>query len=44
LKWKKEKYKIGDVKQKSIEEAGKILNIEKNSFGIQIKENSFIVC
>jgi hypothetical protein len=43
LKRKKEKHRLGNVKLNSVEEIGEILNSDKNIFGAQIKENSFII-
>jgi hypothetical protein len=42
LKWGKGKYRIGNIKLKSTEEVGEMLNT-KNSFGFQVEENSFIL-
>jgi hypothetical protein len=43
LKWSKEKYRISKVKLKPVKEVSNILNIGENSFGMQIKENSYII-
>jgi hypothetical protein len=43
LPWSKEKFRTNKVRLKSIEEISEILMLNKNSYDIQIKENSFII-
>jgi hypothetical protein len=43
LPWNKEKYRVYRIRLKSVEEVSEMLIFNKNSFGIQVKENSFII-
>jgi hypothetical protein len=43
LKWKKVKIRINTFSMGAIDEAEKLLNINKNDFEIQFEENIFII-